>query len=170
MVSRIRAALAYSDFLTVPMAIADVLVYRPPASIVAIGGIAAGALAWTLIEYWVHRALHLRSLRRMRAPRAHMRHHAYPREAPGGTLYSSAIVLFLVLIAVGVAAMAPAIAGVLLGYLWFIVLHHAEHHGVRLRGSILTRLVANHDLHHHAGSARMFGVTTALWDHVFRTA
>ena len=165
MVTRIRAALAYSDFLTVPMAIADVLVYRPPASTVASGGIAAGALAWTFIEYWVHRGLHSK-----RFLDFHMRHHQHPTDASGGTLYSSAVILTLVLIAVGVPAMAPAIAGVLLGYLWFIVLHHAEHHGVRLRGSVLTRLAANHDLHHHAGPARMFGVTTALWDHVFRTA
>lgn len=170
--------LCYSDFMTVPLALVAICLLRLPhvhglaAYLLAF---AAGATAWTFIEYWVHRALHMRSFPGLKAlhglTRAgHMRHHQKPAEAPGGTLYSTAIILAFFLTAVWAPTVVPELLGFLVGYLVFITLHHAEHHAVELRGPIIRRLAENHALHHSAGPGRMFGVSCSVWDRVFGTA
>jgi hypothetical protein len=44
-----------------------------------------------------------------------------------------------------------------------------DHHADVLAYSFIPRLVANHDLHHRQGSEKNFGVSSPLWDHVFRS-
>ena len=44
-------------------------------------------------------------------------------------------------------------------------MHRPEHWAYPL----IPRLVSNHDLHHRKGVEKNFGVSSPLWDHVFRT-
>jgi sterol desaturase/sphingolipid hydroxylase (fatty acid hydroxylase superfamily) len=168
----------HADFVTVPLALLTVAYSQTPClgELAAyLTTFAAGAVLWTFIEYWVHRALHMRDFpllpavhARLRA--AHIKHHQNPSELPGGTLYSSAILLAVVIVGFAVPAVSSLFLGVLFGYLVFIVLHYAEHHGVRLGGPIVGRLAANHLVHHRGGQLRKFGVSSNLWDLVFGTA
>jgi sterol desaturase/sphingolipid hydroxylase (fatty acid hydroxylase superfamily) len=60
--------------------------------------------------------------------------------------------------------------GVVAGYLAYAVTHHATHHW-RADNLWLQRRKRWHALHHHDKEApRCYGVTSAIWDHVFGSA
>ena len=131
---RLRWALDLSDFVTVPLATGAALLATPSVGPSTICGLAAGAIGWTMIEYGVHRALHAKRLPVFTQAhailrRAHIRHHQHPVDLPGGTLWSSLIILVLIVVAICCPALASAVAGLLAGYFVFLVLHHGEHHG-----------------------------------------
>ena len=64
----------------------------------------------------------------------------------------------------------PYYAGFVGGYMVYDVTHYALHH-LRLKNRVFRHLKKHHLLHHHSKqhSERKFGVSTTLWDHVFRT-
>jgi sterol desaturase/sphingolipid hydroxylase (fatty acid hydroxylase superfamily) len=59
--------------------------------------------------------------------------------------------------------------GLLTGYLVYAVVHHATHHW-RVDNAWMRRLKRHHALHHgKPGLPARYGVTSPLWDIVFRT-
>jgi sterol desaturase/sphingolipid hydroxylase (fatty acid hydroxylase superfamily) len=62
-----------------------------------------------------------------------------------------------------------ATAGLVCGYLWYVLVHYAAHHWQPRPGSYLYRTRMRHAQHHHQSEQGNFGVTTSLWDHVFGT-
>lgn len=131
----------------------------------------AGVLVWTLIEYALHRwVLH----RLQPFKRLHDAHHASPSGLIGTPTWLSAA-LFMALWSV-LAAAAPRavagglIAGLMLGYLAYTLLHDALHHRRARPGSWLHRAKLRHARHHRAGASTDFGVSTGLWDRIGRTA
>jgi sterol desaturase/sphingolipid hydroxylase (fatty acid hydroxylase superfamily) len=131
-----------------------------------------GFFAFGWLEYAVHRwVLHgpFPVLRR-----SHARHHAHPL-----ALYSTPL-LVVVLVSVGVfglldlvlptAVAAFLVFGLYTGYNYFAVLHHLQHHSVRELSQVgyFHDLERFHDRHHHRPSVN-FGITTTIWDRVFRT-
>ncbi len=137
--------------------------------------VSIGVLAWTLAEYAMHRFLfHLpvrtelgRALRFV----AHMHHHAAPddprRVAATPIQIASMMSFFL-----GVTAPLPAAArgatlfGALLGYVIYEALHHAVHLG---RAKWLRGLRAHHLRHHHGDASSRWGISSPLWDVIFRS-
>ena len=63
-----------------------------------------------------------------------------------------------------------ATAGLMLGYVWYVSVHHMLHHWRIRLGSYLYHLKHCHALHHYARHPCNFGVTTLFWDRVFGTA
>lgn len=133
---------------------------------------AAGVAAWTLIEYLLHRyVLHWAPpLRQM-----HARHHASPNELIGTPSWVSVplfggLVLVPLLRSTEASIAYGATAGLMLGYLWYVAVHHATHHRRARPGTYLHRAKLRHAVHHHAHEPCNFGVTTSLWDRVFGTA
>jgi len=133
---------------------------------------AAGLVAWTAIEYLFHRFL-LHGMSPFRE--WHAEHHARPRaRISSPTIFSASLIGFLVFLPVWLLAggwQACAVTlGVTLGYYIYAITHHATHHW-RASGAWLRRRKRWHAAHHHAGDrSRCFGVTSAFWDRVFRTA
>ena len=146
-------------------------------------GLVIGLFLWTWVEYTLHRFLfHF-------APRApwqervsflfHGVHHAQPMSKtrlvmpPAVSIPLAAAcyaVLYLVVRVILRAPLwvSPLFAGLLLGYLTYDMLHYATHH-FRLRWSAL-RAIRRHHLYHHTQTPDMrFGVSSPLWDIVFRT-
>lgn len=153
---------------------------------VLVPGALLGVLLWTLIEYFLHRfGLHLPQ--HTRAWRVayflvHGHHHAQPRDPERlvASLPQSALLLALVYglaslastslgldRAHGNAPAAALLAGTALGYVLYEAVHYAVHH-TRSRPAIL-RAIARHHLAHHADPSSRYGISTPLWDHVFRT-
>lgn len=134
--------------------------------------VGVGLVSWTAIEYLLHRFV-LHGLAPFK--RWHEEHHQRPRAlicAP--TILSASLILvlvFLPLLAVGSVWEACAVTlGVLTGYLLYAITHHATHHWPA-QSAWLKGRKRWHALHHHdAGGLGRFGVTSALWDHVFRSA
>ncbi len=135
-----------------------------------LAAIAVGLVAWTFIEYAVHRwVLH-------RVPpfrRLHAAHHARPHALIGTpTWLSAALFLGVWLVMAQTMATSKAdgmAAGLMMGYTVYFVVHDAVHHRKARPGSWLHRAKERHALHHRPGAHGNFGVSTGLWDAVLGT-
>jgi len=154
----------------------------------------AGLIAWTLVEYVVHRYM-LHGL----APfnRWHAEHHRRPAARIGSPIVLSASLLFLFAALpawsmFGGWVAAALTLGLATGYLTYGLAHHATHHRIpfidghrngvepfragwrtALTKSWLRQRRRLHVMHHAVRSDPQsvhFGVTTAFWDRVFGTA
>jgi cyclopropane-fatty-acyl-phospholipid synthase len=132
----------------------------------------AGLAAWTAIEYGLHRFL-LHGVQPF--ARWHAEHHARPRALIGTpTALSLALIATLVFLPALLASdpwhAVALTAGVLAGYLVYALTHHATHHW-RADSAWARQRKQRHALHHHGGAHTVcYGVTSSLWDHVFRSA
>ena len=130
-----------------------------------------GLASWTAIEYALHRFV-LHGLQPF--SRWHAEHHQRPQAlicAP--TLVSASLIAALIflpaLLMGGVWRGCALTLGVLTGYLAYAITHHATHHW-RSDNAWLQRRKRCHALHHHAAlEPGGYGVTSAFWDHVFRS-
>jgi hypothetical protein len=148
-----------------------------------------GALAWTLVEYLLHRFVGHGQRRRMPSspwarltPRGflgafndeHLRHHADARYfAPTSQKVVAALVVGSVFAAVGTLLVGPVLGpafavGFSVTYATYEVLHRRIHtHAPRGRYG---RWLRRHHLYHHFKTPRLnHGVTSPLWDKVART-
>jgi sterol desaturase/sphingolipid hydroxylase (fatty acid hydroxylase superfamily) len=132
---------------------------------------AVAVTLWTLIEYLLHRygLHHIPYIKEM-----HDYHHADERAMVGTPLWFSLLGhigagflpawwLF------GFANASAVSCGLMLGYLWYIGVHHAVHHWHPRHGSYLYALKRRHALHHHFDDTGNFGVSSGFWDVVFNT-
>lgn len=128
-----------------------------------------GLLLWTLSEYVLHKFLY----HELESPLkiGHDLHHAEPHSLLGVPWWITAIAV--VGLYYGLASfLDPARTGVILAFAWlgyigYCFLHHAIHHfRWQTRWFISLR---RHHLLHHARHDVNWGVTSDLWDRVFRT-
>ncbi len=165
MMRRIRH---FGDFVTIPIAIA---IFVDLAGIECLYLILVGAAAWTLLEYLVHRSVfHHCSIGR----RLHQLHHDHPSDPDAERSSLSTPLLafpigFLLIGATGVREGSAIFAGLLMGYLAFIVVHYAVHRWQIGPNSWLYSAKMRHLTHHRFENCN-YGVTTHFWDIVFRTA
>jgi sterol desaturase/sphingolipid hydroxylase (fatty acid hydroxylase superfamily) len=166
----------YSDFVAYPavlLALAGgAFATLPPAGwLFWVPAFAAGLLAWTLVEYIAHRVFlhHTPVLAAL-----HEEHHRRPSAMIGTPIWISGALLGGTVLALwallGVDLASGVGAGLVAGYLWYMVVHHTSHHTRPDPASYLYRAKRRHGLHHHGRRPGNFGVTTSFWDHVFRTA
>ena len=138
-----------------------------------------GWVTWTLSEYWVHRWLyHVQTENKTLLKIQHMGHgihHQYPKDptrlamppAPALLLISAFLGIFYLIIQDYAFAFFP---GFLLGYVLYISLHYMQHLFKAPKFGPLNRLWKWHALHHYKyPESKAFGVSTNLWDVVFRT-
>ena len=128
-----------------------------------------GGLAWTLLEYALHRFV-LHGLQPF--SRWHGEHHRRPEALVcTPTLVSAALFLLLVYLParwwLGAWSAAAFTLGLLLGYLWYSTVHHAIHHWT-LDTAWLRQRKRWHAQHHHVYPVCRYGVTTQVWDRFFR--
>jgi len=165
MMRRIRH---FGDFVTIPIAIA---IFVDLAGIECLYLILVGAAAWTLLEYLVHRSVfHHWPIGR----RLHQLHHDHPSDPDAERSSLSTPLLafpigFLLIGATGVREGSAIFAGLLMGYLAFIVVHYAVHRWQIGPNSWLYSAKMRHLTHHRFENCN-YGVTTPFWDIVFRTA
>ena len=147
------------------------------AAVAAVFGL--GIVAWSLSEYLLHRfVFHLEPDshwgRRMHFI-IHGVHHDYPHDPmrlvmpPSVSIPLAIGFWFLFRAVLGPAWALPAFAGFLLGYLVYDMSHyHMHHHRSKNRLSLALRRY--HYRHHFQQADRGFGVTSPVWDQVFRTS
>lgn len=138
----------------------------------------AGALAWTLTEYVLHRfAFHYhpttnwgKSLHFI----FHGVHHDYPRDskrlvmAPAVSIPLAIIFYAGFHLLLGATKVSPFFAGFIFGYLCYDMIHYATHH-FSLKSPVGLWLRQHHMLHHYQDEEKRYGVSTPLWDYIFRT-
>lgn len=136
-----------------------------------------GVLIWTLLEYIIHRRIfHYEpksGIGRKMHFIVHGVHHDYPNDAkrlvmPPAISIPLAII-FYVLFVFLFGENAPAVwAGLVAGYVCYDSIHYAIHH-FPMKSGILNRLKQHHLRHHYHDDQAGFGVSSPLWDYIFRT-
>jgi sterol desaturase/sphingolipid hydroxylase (fatty acid hydroxylase superfamily) len=138
---------------------------------------AAGWFVWTFTEYTLHRFLFHWVPRASWGPRFHFILHGVHHEwvedryrlvMPPAAAAALAVIFFALWWTLLGPWGIPFFAGKVSGYIGYDMTHYYVHHG-RVSGRIMKRLRAHHMNHHHNKDGRKFGVSTTLWDHVFRT-
>jgi len=135
-----------------------------------------GAMFWSFFEYIMHRYLFHMMVEGERSRKfvytMHGVHHEYPRDRdrlfmpPIPSLVVSSIIFSLMYFAMGRYAFA-FFPGFLFGYLVYGSMHYAIH--AFAPPKFLKALWRNHHLHHYKTPDKGFGVSSVLWDVVFRT-
>lgn len=135
-----------------------------------------GFLFWTLFEYFMHRYLfhiseHINGTERLQYI-LHGVHHHHPRDEERvfmppipGLLITGAILGINYLIMGGYAWFFTA--GMVAGYLTYVWIHYNVH--LKPPHRIFRRWWKHHAIHHLKYPDRAFGVSSPLWDLVFRT-
>lgn len=146
----------------------------------AIGLFLAGVLAWTLLEYVLHRwVFHFQpdprsELQRDLAFLIHGVHHDWPYDRDRLVMPPLAAVLLAIAIGVpmktvtGPSLFPGLFAGLVGGYLWYDMTHYALHH-LHQRTPFGKLQRRNHLVHHFTQPDARYGVTTPIWDICFGT-
>lgn len=135
-----------------------------------------GALAWSLFEYIMHRHLFHMMVKSPRAQRfvytMHGVHHEYPRDKerlfmpPVPSIILACVIFFIMKTLMGWNALA-FFPGFLFGYMMYGSMHFAIH--AFAPPKFMKALWRNHHLHHYKAPDKGFGVSSVLWDIIFRT-
>ncbi|HEY3601694.1 MAG TPA: sterol desaturase family protein [Chthoniobacterales bacterium] len=136
-----------------------------------------GLVIWTFVEYSMHRWVFHYEPKSRWGKRLHFMlhgvHHDYPNDAtrlvmPPAVSLPLAVVFYALFVLL-FGRFAPAIfAGLLAGYLFYDTIHYATHHFSMRRG-VWQWLKKYHLRHHYQDDEIGFGVSSPLWDYVFRT-
>ena len=136
-----------------------------------------GFIIFTLIEYLVHKHLfHMMtdtSLKEKLQYNFHGIHHEYPKDKdrlampPLVSILLGVILFYTFRYFMGeyVFAFLP---GIMFGYASYLFVHYAVH-AFQPPKNFLRILWINHGIHHYKNPEVAFGVSSPLWDYIFRT-
>lgn len=136
-----------------------------------------GLLFFTWVEYMMHRYLfHMGTYTKLREKlqyNFHGVHHEYPKDKdrlampPVVSITIATLLLFLFRLIMGdfVFGFLP---GFLIGYAGYLFVHYIVH-AYQPPKNIFKTLWVHHGIHHYKDSERAFGVSSPLWDFIFRT-
>ena len=174
---RLSKANYYADIVIYPMIVTALAVAEFSSISAAVpyhwlATCGVGLMSWTLIEYIIHRfVFHVVPP----ALQMHLDHHAEPGATIGTPIWLSAAAFALggflpIWSYSGFETASGGLAGLLLGYIWYVVVHHAVHHWRIEPTSWLYTAKLRHTTHHYRSDDCNFGVTTGFWDWMFGTA
>lgn len=137
----------------------------------------AGFLLFTLIEYLVHRyVFHMEpttELKKNMQYKMHGVHHEFPKDKdrlampPVLSITLATILLFGFRLIIGDFTFG-FLPGVLIGYASYLFVHYIVH-AYRPPKNAFKILWVHHGIHHYKEPDRAFGVSSPLWDVIFRT-
>ena len=136
-----------------------------------------GVLMWTLLEYIVHRYVFHYEPKTSAGKTLHFIihgvHHDYPNDASRLVLPPvislPLAILFYLLFALSFRGFAPPIwAGLASGYVCYDMIHYATHH-FAMKNPVGLSLKQHHLRHHYKDDETGYGVSSPLWDYVFRS-
>ena len=136
-----------------------------------------GIVIWSFVEYTMHRFVFHYEPKSRWGKRLHFMlhgvHHDYPNDASRlvmpPVVSLPLAVIFYALFVVLFGRFAPAVfAGLLAGYLFYDTVHYATHH-FAMKGGVWLWLKKYHLRHHYQDDEIGYGVSSPLWDYVFRT-
>ncbi|RLD21332.1 MAG: fatty acid hydroxylase [Bacteroidetes bacterium] len=136
-----------------------------------------GFVFFTLIEYLIHRyAFHINTDTPSRAKFQHTFHgvhHDSPRDKTRLAMPPVASVTLATILFLGYRFILgfyglPFAAGFLAGYASYLVIHYSVH-AFRPPNNFFKILWIHHAIHHYKEPEAAFGVSSPIWDHIFRT-
>jgi sterol desaturase/sphingolipid hydroxylase (fatty acid hydroxylase superfamily) len=144
---------------------------------ISVGMFILGALAFSWVEYMVHRhVFHMKTFTELRAKiqyTVHGVHHEFPKDKdrlampPLLSVTTSTILLlvFKVLLGELVFSFLP---GFLVGYAAYLSIHYMVH-AYPPPKNFFKILWINHSIHHYKDGEIIFGVSSPLWDYIYGT-
>jgi 4-hydroxysphinganine ceramide fatty acyl 2-hydroxylase len=136
-----------------------------------------GLFLWSLVEYGMHRwVFHYQPASgwgKQLHFLLHGVHHDYPQDAkrlvmPPVVSIPLALIFYGIFLGIFGRLAPAAFAGLIFGYLCYDMIHYAAHHFSMKRGVGLW-LKQYHMRHHYKDDHAGYGVSSPLWDYVFRT-
>jgi sterol desaturase/sphingolipid hydroxylase (fatty acid hydroxylase superfamily) len=138
----------------------------------------AGLFAWSLTEYILHRFVFHWQIPGKVGQRIHFIthgvHHDYPSDSKRLVMVPSlsiplAILFYLLFnLLLGDVLVSPFFSGFITGYLIYDMTHYAIHH-FNFKSRFWLDIKHHHMLHHYKDMDNGYGVSSKLWDMVFRT-
>jgi len=144
---------------------------------VTIGLFFCGVFFFTWLEYMLHRyVFHMSTFTQLRVKLQYVMHgvhHEFPKDKSrlamppllSITLATVLLLIFRVILSDYVFAFLP---GVLVGYSLYLSIHYMVH-VFQPPKNFLKILWINHSIHHYKNGEVIFGVSSPLWDYVYRT-
>lgn len=139
---------------------------------------AAGLVFWTLTEYVLHRFVFHFVPKSAWGQRLHFLfhgvHHDYPSDAmrlvlpPSVSLPLATGFFFLFNAFIPEVYLYSFFSAFMLGYLVYDITHYALHHA-SFQNAFWKKLKHHHMLHHYTDPNKGYGVSSALWDKIFRS-
>jgi sterol desaturase/sphingolipid hydroxylase (fatty acid hydroxylase superfamily) len=146
--------------------------------LVVAGFFLLGVLLWTLLEYLIHRYVFHYEPKTRLGKRLHYIihgvHHDYPNDGrrlvmPPSISVPLAFLFYGAFLLIFARFASSAFAGLVFGYVCYDMLHYATHHFPMKRGAWLW-LKQYHLRHHYKDDQVGYGISSPLWDYVFRTS
>ncbi|MBX3044237.1 MAG: sterol desaturase family protein [Candidatus Kapabacteria bacterium] len=138
----------------------------------------SGAIGWSLTEYLLHRFVFHYHPKSEFGKRLHWTfhgvHHDYPQDRyrlvmpPSISIPLAFIFWYLFSFIIGNTFTPAFFSGFVAGYLTYDSLHYAVHH-FAFRNRLLLSIKKHHMKHHYLEPDSGFGVSTPIWDYIFRT-
>ena len=176
--SRVHPVIPLALYLPVVGYMLYVSLWRRQLSSVAVAALfLLGILLWTLIEYLIHRYIFHYEPKTRWGKQLHFVihgvHHDYPNDARRLVMPPAISIplafLFFGLFFLIFGSLAPAVfAGLVFGYLCYDMLHYATHH-LAMKSGVWLWLKQYHLRHHFKDDHVGYGISSPLWDYVFRT-
>lgn len=143
-----------------------------------IGLVIFGLFIWTITEYLLHRFVFHWELKSELGARIHFIfhgvHHDYPSDSrrlvmpPSVSIPLATLFYFLFSFLIGNIFVLPFFAGFLTGYLFYDITHYAVHH-FNIHSKFWLAIKNHHIKHHYQNPDKGYGVSSPIWDYVFRT-
>lgn len=137
-----------------------------------------GVLTWSLAEYILHRfVFHYQPAGKIGARMHfifHGVHHDYPNDAkrlvmpPIMSVTLAFLFYYLFQLLLGGIMVFPFFAGFVSGYLFYDISHYALHHA-SFKNKFWVKLKTHHMIHHYKEPNKGYGVSSKMWDKVFKT-
>ncbi|RFC53128.1 sterol desaturase family protein [Brumimicrobium aurantiacum] len=168
-----------SMYILISIMLISTYFYNVNPSILAIfKWFAIGFLSWTLAEYLMHRFLYHKikdaSYDKGIQYLFHGIHHRYPTDNDRmilpviPSLFIAALFLGLFYLIFQSEALVFG-AGFLIGYLVYMTIHWTIHKFSPPKNKFLSWWWNHHNIHHYQQHDKAFGVSTPIWDIIFRT-
>jgi sterol desaturase/sphingolipid hydroxylase (fatty acid hydroxylase superfamily) len=176
--SRVHPAVPAVIFLPIVGLMYFVAIGRSTGAEEILGLTLAGILIWTLSEYWLHRLLFHWHPKFKGGDQLnfviHGVHHDHPNDRmrlvmpPAVGLPLAAVFFSVFVLIFGVPAGYLVFAGFIIGYLIYDYTHYYVHHFVP-KTRVGKRIREHHMRHHFQDHRYGYGVSSPMWDYVFRT-
>jgi|GEM_PF-5516898 len=171
--SRVDKFNYYGDFFLLPVILLGDIVYIAENSkfdfSVFLFFILGLLLYGAVLEYGFHRFLYHGSVKKIK--KLHLIHHKMPQSYVSSPPYVTAVLIFIfhvVFISLfGYKLGCSFVAGIVLGYLWYICIHHGIHHFGCPNSKILNYFKVEHQAHHDHAKLN-YCVSQPFWNDLYR--